>query len=54
MRDFLLGLIIGMSILTIYTWVYPLGIRAVTEELVKLDHGYYDSKTKKFILKECK
>lgn len=54
MNNFALGIIVGMSIFFILVYVVPLKIGAVQQALIEENHGYYDSKTKKFILRECK
>lgn len=54
MSSFGLGFIVGMSIFLIIAYIGPLSISPVQEVLVEKNHGYYDSKTRKFILRECK
>ena len=54
MTRFLAGLCAGLLFLGIYTYFYPLGLRSTVAKLVELEHGDYDSKTGKFVLRECK
>jgi len=41
-----------LTLTVIYT--IPLQLTSVQHEIVKQNHGYYDSKTRDFKLKECK
>ena len=52
--NFWYGVIVGMAFLVGYSYMLPLGVVPVQQELVKLNHGYFDSTTKEFKLKECK
>ena len=54
MSRFLTGVIAGFITFGIYTSFYPLGLRATISKLVELEHGDYDARTGKFILRECK
>lgn len=52
--NFWYGVIVGMAVMVFVSYTMPLKIVPVQDELVKLNHGYFDSKTKNFKLKECK
>lgn len=47
------GVIIGMIIVIVFASAVPLYFIPVQNELVKTGHGYYDSTTGNFKLKEC-
>lgn len=52
--NFWYGFITGLAFVTVIAYIIPMHIVPVQHELVKLNHGYFDSKTKDFKLKECK
>jgi hypothetical protein len=54
MTKFLLGICAGLLFFGIYTFFYPLGLRATVAKLVELGHGEHDARTGKFVLRECK
>ena len=54
MPGFLAGLCVGLLTFGVWTSFYPLGLRATVAKLIKLEHGDYDAKTGKFVLRECK
>ena len=54
MPGFLMGTCTGLLIFGIYTSFYPFGPRATITKLVELEHGDYDARTGKFVLRECK
>lgn len=54
MNNFYFGFFLGMSLIVLIGYVMPLRIIPVQNELVKQGHGYYDSRTKEFKLRECR
>ena len=54
MPGFLLGICTGYLIFGILTSLNPLSFKATAAKLVELGHGDYDSRTGKFVLRECK
>ena len=52
--NFWYGFLMGMAVLVAIAYITPMSILPVQEELVKLNHGSFDPKTKVFKLKECK
>lgn len=54
MTTFLTGVIAGFIAFGIWTSFYPLGLRSTIAKLVELGHGDYDTRTGKFVLRECK
>ena len=52
MNNFYFGFFLGMSLIVFIGYVMPLKIIPFQNELVKKGHGYYDSKTKEFKLRE--
>lgn len=54
MPGFLIGICTGYLIFGILTSFNPLSLRATVAKLVELEHGDYNTRTGKFILRECK
>ena len=54
MPGFLIGICTGYLIFGILTSFNPLSLRSTVAKLVELGHGYYNSRTGKFVLRECK
>ena len=54
MSRFLTGVLAGFIAFGIYTSFNPLSLRSTIKKLVELEHGGYDAKTGKFVLRECK
>ena len=54
MSRFLAGLCVGLLTFGILTSFNPLSLRSTVAKLVELGYGYYDSRTGKFVLRECK
>lgn len=54
-NQFFIGILIGFVLMGFITFIFPLQLIGVQQELVKQKHGYYQSTNGRFILYDvCK